>query len=108
MKKRTLMFACTLMLLLVALAGQPKQAQARDNFYLGADLGGLLVHFDNYPRRVWVPPPPPPPVYYGGERRTVVVYDDPPPRRWHHRHHRPHDYDYYRYDEYRRHHRRHW
>jgi hypothetical protein len=111
MKAKTYTFACTIILLLVALAGQSNQAQARDNFYLGADLGGLLVHFDNYPRRVWVPPPPPPPVYYGGERRTVVVYDDPPPRGWHHRHHwrhRPYDSDEYRYDEYRHNNRRHW
>ncbi len=106
MKTRTLLYAGTLMLLLLGLTWQPKQAQARDNFYLGADLGGLFVHYDNYPRRVWVPPPPPPPVYYGRERRTVVVYDAPPPRGWHHRHHRRHQpYEYY---EYRNHHRRHW
>ena len=110
MKTRTLAFACATMLLLAALAVQPKQAQARDTFFLGADLGGLLVHYDNYPRRAWVPPPPPPPVYYGWDRRPVVIYDAPPPWR-HHRHHwghRPYDRDEYRYDRERYHHRRRW
>lgn len=105
MKTRTLMFACAATALLAALAGQPKQAQARDTFFLGE----LNLNFDSSPRRVYAPPQPPP-MYYGWERPPVVIYD-PPPRRWHqhHRHYRSCEYYECRPSgrEYRRHHR-HW
>lgn len=93
--------------LLMVLASQPNKAEARDNISVAADLGGLFVHYDNYPRRAWVPPPPPPPVYWDGGRRPVVVYDypPPPPRHWRHRHHHHHPRDYYEYREHRRHYR---
>ena len=103
MKTKTIWAA--MVFLLMVLAIQPSNAEARDNISVAADLGGLFVHYDNYPRRAWVPPPPPPPVYWDGGRRPVVVYDDPPPppRHWHRRHH--HDRDYWDRRWHHRHHR---
>ena len=108
MNIRTRTLWCSVAFMLFMMAGQPRETQARDNVYVGADLGGLFVHFDNQPRRAWVPPPPPPPVYWDGGRRPVVVYDGPPPppRYWHrqHRHHYgpPPPPEYYEYRGYRR------
>lgn len=104
MKTKTIWAA--MVFLLMVLAIQPSNAEARDNISVAADLGGLLVHYDNYPRRAWVPPPPPPPVYWDGGRRTIVEYDyppPPPPRHWHRRHH--HDRDYWDRRWHHRHHR---
>ena len=43
MKTRTLTLCALVALLLTALAGHPRVAEARDNIYMGADLGGLGV-----------------------------------------------------------------
>lgn len=59
MKTRTLTLCALVALLLTVIAGQPRPVKAQDTVFMGADLGGLLVHFDNNPRRAWVPPPPP-------------------------------------------------
>ena len=86
MKTRTLTLCALVALLLTVLAGQPRPAEARDNIFVGADLGGLFVHFDNYPRHAYGPPPPhhyrswgppPPPRHYRSWGPP------PPPRYWH-------------------------
>ena len=85
MKTRILTLCALVALLLTAVAGQPRLAEARDNIFVGADLGGLFVHFDNYPRRAYGPPPqhyrswgpPPPPHHYR------AWGPPPPPRYWH-------------------------
>ena len=85
MKTRTLTLCALVALLLTVLAGHPRPAEARDNIFVGADLGGLFVHFDNYPRRAYGPPPhhyrswgpPPPPRHYR------AWGPPPPPRYWH-------------------------
>ncbi len=108
MKIRISTLCSAVALMLLMMAGQPEETQARDNVFVGADLGGLFVHYDNYPRRAWAPPPPPRPVYWDGGRRPVVVYEEPPPPRYWHRRHRHHYYsppprpDYYEYRQYRR------
>ena len=95
MKNRTLVLWSILMLMLIVMAGQPQKAQARDHVYVGADLGGFGMTFNNYshhermlppcPPRGYYPQvryqPPPPPVYYG-------EYYEYQPR--HHRHHHHH------------------
>ena len=111
MKTRTLTLCALVTLLLAAMAALPRPAEARDNIFVGADLGGLFVHFDNYPRRAWGPPPPhhyrswgppPPPRHYR------AWGPPPPPRYWHPRpyyHHAPPPPP--RYSPYGRHYR-HW
>ena len=100
MNRKSLIFAGALLLVLAMLAGHPDQSQARDRIFVGADLGGVSVHFDNYPRRVWGPPPPPPPPRFWGWGpppppppssywgwRHYPPPPPPPPRRWHRHHH---------------------
>ena len=86
MKTRTLTLCALVALMLTVLAGHPRPAEARDNIFVGADLGGLFVHFDNYPRHAYGPPPPhhyrswgppPPPRHYRSWGPP------PPPRYWH-------------------------
>lgn len=112
MKTRTLTLCALVTLLLAAMAAQPRPAEARDNIFVGADLGGLFVHFDNYPRRAWGPPPPPHHYRSWGPPPPPRHYrawgPPPPPRYWHPRpyyHHAPPPPP--RYSPYGRHYR-HW
>ncbi len=98
MKNRTMALWSILLLVLIAMAVQPQKAEARDNIYLGVDLGGLVMGFNTYPyreyvpvsyppERVWYPAhyrhyPPPRPVYYEAYERR---HHSPPHYRSHYR-----------------------
>ncbi|MBV5318192.1 MAG: hypothetical protein JZU50_10335 [Desulfobulbaceae bacterium] len=101
MKNRTMIPWGLLLLVLITLAGQPQKAQARDNVYIGADLGGLVMAFNTYPRYEYRPPPcPPPRGWYPRDRYypPPVVYGRP--------HYRSHRADWNDYPRHRR--DRHW
>lgn len=95
MKNRTRVPWGLLLLVLIALAGQADRVEARDNVYIGADLGGLVMAFNTGSRYHYSPapyPPPrawyhhdrvyaPPPVVYGRPyHRTHRGFWGPPPR----------------------------
>ncbi len=95
MKNRIVVLGSILLLVMIAMAAQPQKAQARDNVYVGVDLGGLVMGFNTYPHHEYIPPPYPARVYYPRYRH----YPPPPPQ--------PVYYDAYYGDRPRPHHHRH-
>ncbi len=103
MKNRTRVPWSVLLLVLIAVMGQSKQVQARDNVYIGADLGGLVMTVDTYPRYGYGPPPCPPPRDWYPRGRYYpppVVYERP--------RYRAHNDYWDDYPRHRRHHHRYW